>query len=233
MLKTVKCINCNEEFETETQYKDNRPKFLFCSKDCLDIWNETLNTKQVVCRICGKTFKQLRKIDGCYEEKTTCLECSKKIQCQYCGEYYMPERDSRGRAKTKYCSQTCCDAWNLEKNPRKQKCKHCGKEFTILRDIRGYYSESVYCSEECIRAQCEKDTQRKVKCKFCGKDFILPKRQYINKEGYICYENIKKRYCSEECYKNACQTSYNYQSERVCKDCGKTFIMVKAQVMKS
>lgn len=223
----VKCLYCNKEFNAQTYENTNKRRDFFCCQDCLDSWNNEQNTKQTICKVCGQLFKQLRKMDGTYEEKTICSNCINKVQCQYCGKYYIPERKSNGRRKTYYCSQECCDKWNLEINTRRRNCKFCGKEFIVLRQIDGFYSESVYCSDACVKAQCEIDTQKISKCKFCGKEFTQKKRQFINDNGYICYENERKTYCSDECYKRACQFSYNYQPKRICACCGKEFIADK------
>lgn len=215
----VKCINCDKEYENNLSTGQRG----FCSESCMDFWNQNINTRRYTCKVCGKEHVQDKKLNGYYSDSKICPNCKDKTNCEYCGKPFLPLRKNGHRLQI-FCSDNCEQKWNTERNTRKIKCKYCGREFIVHRYMNGSYSESVYCSETCVRAQCDKDTQKTSICKYCGKPFIQKKRKFINKEGYVCYENENKFYCSDDCYKKACQTDYNYQAERICSYCGKKFI---------
>lgn len=224
----VKCLFCNNEYDSTT-YSNGRRNTYFCSESCLDSWNKLKNTKSVVCSVCGKSFTPLRKMDGCYDENKICPNCRNEdlVQCQYCGKYYPNVKDKQDKRTTYYCCEDCNIKWNDECNTKTRVCKNCGKTFIVHRGMHNYYSESVYCSHDCMIESQHKQSRENEKptiCKYCGKEFYQKRVERVHKDGFKYLEKENKKYCSDECYKKACQTSYNYKAERKCSYCGKTFI---------
>lgn len=225
----VKCLNCNKEYDSTTYENTQRRNTYFCSEACLDEWNKYKNKRYITCKVCGKSFLQLRLMDGSYKEAKMCSECRNKdlVQCQYCGNYYPNVRDKQGIRTTYYCSEECNKRWNEECNTKTRICKNCGKSFIVHRNMNNYYSEDVYCSHDCMIENLQKQSINNEKpsvCKQCGKLFYQDRVERIDKNGSKYFEKTNKRYCSEECYKKACQFSYNYQAERICSYCGKKFL---------
>ena len=225
----VKCLNCNKEYDSTVYKNTQRRNTFFCSEACLDNWNKDKNKKYAICEVCGKSFLQLRLMNGSYKETKICQECKDKdlVQCLYCGKYYPNVRNERGTRITYYCSKECNEKWNAECNTKTRICKNCGKSFIVHRDMNNYYSEDIYCSYDCMIESLHKQSENNEKpsiCKYCGKEFYQDRIERTHKDGFKYFEKTNKRYCSEECYKKACQYSYNYKAERVCSCCGKKFI---------
>lgn len=226
----VKCLFCGNEYESTTYSNDNtRRNTYFCSQTCLESWNELKNTKTTICKICGKAFTPQRRMDGCYDEGKICPNCRNKdlVQCYYCGKYYPNTKNEQGIRTTYYCSEECNKRWNQEHNTKTRVCKNCGKSFIVHRNMNNYYSEDIYCSHDCMVENLHKQSKENEKpsiCKYCGKEFYQRRIERVHKDGFKYLEKDNKRYCSDECYKKACQFSYNFQAERKCTCCGKIFI---------
>nr|CAI9751860.1 homing endonuclease [Caudoviricetes sp.] len=168
-------------------------------------------------------------MNGSYKEAKICPECESKdlVQCQYCGNYYPNVRNEQGIRTTYYCSEDCNKRWNEECNTKTRICKNCGKSFIVHRNMNNYYSEDIYCSHDCMIENLQKQSINNEKpsvCKQCGKLFYQDRVERIDKNGSKYFEKANRKYCSDECYKKACQFSYNYQEERVCAYCGKKFL---------
>ena len=107
---TVKCKNCGKEFDKyPSQHKQK-----YCSKKCREEKrNGSLKSKEYVCRICSKVFRQF---DSHVRKHNCCSpECSKKWRkietnlkhfhhCDYCGKPFV--RNTTGK-HYKFCSYDC------------------------------------------------------------------------------------------------------------------------------
>lgn len=122
----VKCHICDKDiFLNDTQMKNSKSGFHFCSNECVGIYNSKTKNKKIKmkCVICGKEMI----VKQCHSE--TAVTCSRKCQgkwqsenligtkannfrnaktkkkCAYCGETY--ELFKRNDKLSKFCSQKC------------------------------------------------------------------------------------------------------------------------------
>lgn len=196
-FKEVICEKCHKPFKLG---KDLNGKWLrrrFCS-DCSD-YGKT--EKFIYCKICGKSFKIFRSIDGRHwnyqnytckfcttKQKQLFLEETKTLICEKCGKSFKVKRSpiNNNFLLRKYCFN--CD--NTNKSYRIAKCITCGKEFKQYRTSCGGFSDTKYCSYSCSLIQ------RKTKiCAVCGKKFELERSDITGS-----FKDNGK-YCSDECAK--------------------------------
>lgn len=200
-----------------------------------------------VCAVCGKALSGR-------QERYCSKQCKKKAErkralgeqpdakytkvCPICGKEFVTEEKSR----RKYCSDKCAEAQNrtirieskrkkrAEKNKPVIICGWCGREFV------GRNTQARYCCKECrlaaetahkhakMRETLESATkthqeQMKRICLNCGKEFVA--------------DNKRRKYCSNECVKEAHEAQVaRYRSKKraekkklvkICAWCGKEF----------
>mgnify|MGYP002520561749 CR=1 FL=1 len=113
-----------------------------------------------------------------------------------------------------YKNQTC------KLNGCKGRFKHfkrceCGKWFEV-----NYYDKE-YCSHECCRnsAKSKINAPKRLECINCGKEFVR------------AYGNIKKGSAKHFCCRD-CKKEYEKRNRivRVCKQCGKEFVVTKSVI---
>lgn len=111
------------------------------------------------------------------------------------------EKTSKALLKN-YYGVDMTDTTYLEKI---KKCKECGNNFTIKRNIKSRFSSKVFCSEECKEKNKNKNYYRKIqntnhnfshlekkkKCEECNNDFMVYRD--------IGEKFSKTKYCSNEC----------------------------------
>ncbi len=179
---------------------------------------------EFTCYTCGKEF--LRYASAVKRSETNRYYCSRRCHlkgegnpkwqggipektCEICGEKYKPIR--RGRATiSRFCSRKCQNIGHSkemggENHPlwgrhSIKKCLTCGREFKTFNS-----QNKNYCSSKCARIARRKT--RLAICPLCGKEFDKIRKQK------------KQVYCSYECFIKSSK------EERICKTCGKSFIL--------
>lgn len=179
------CPACGKMFEPHNK------KQKYCSKECFLLANK-LKSLVCICKKCGKEFipKRNRNASFCsnkcisqYYAKIRKKQIQPIKKCAYCGKEY--------QGKGKYCSEECKEKQHIKNKTKTITCKHCGKQFITTKNVS-------YCSEECRTAALKNQQReyrkrryipRKVICKECGKEFLTE------------YGNMKRVFCSDECFK--------------------------------
>ena len=106
------CIECG------TTFKTIRDRGKYCSQTCFRKHSFRLHNKTMICKGCGKEFRQYasRKAEYCSKE---CWRASKiKAVCEYCGQDFYRRPSDMERGKHQYCSKPCFAASRLKRMPR-------------------------------------------------------------------------------------------------------------------
>lgn len=136
--------------------------------------------------------------------------------CEFCGKEYREIR-----ATQKYCCHSCCSIANAKKGLKikSKACERCGREFRPTNNAQ------TWCIT-CLTRKCE----------FCGKEFRMISKSHEN----------RAKYCSMQCKQNSFaakmigENAPNYKSgqriksiEKICKECGKTYLISPAHYNES
>jgi len=131
-------------------------------------------------------------------------------KCEWCGNpFEMNGAPSRGPSRKRFCSESCRDAAQCQRQMSKirehhtETCKQCGKQFHPKASNR-----TTYCSRECaFDARSDGKT-----CPCCGVSMTST-------------EFSSKTYCSPACRQTGIATRPSRampKQQRHCPDCGKT-----------
>jgi hypothetical protein len=174
------CIVCNKEIP-----KKNGK---FCSNDCY--LKDKRKDMFVICPVCKKTFKRIRKSSICCSYKcsvqirTGIYKSNKKIyNCNYCGREIKLNNTEYNQYKNHYCSAACyylskkinmlgTKNCNYKNAIKKGICPTCKKEFTF------YHKKRIFCSYKCMK---------NINTKFKGNIAEWKAKKVLINEGYTVY----------------------------------------------
>lgn len=159
-MESKNCIICSKKIRRNSKK--------FCSYSCYGKYRTKTRTKELVCKVCSKTYRK-----NSYQLKISNKNvCSRKCYVKY---YIGDKHPSwRGRVLNK-------------------KCLYCNKNFTVKMNSNG--QNKKYCSIDCHKKGFHKttSTQIKLNCVVCNKEF-LEKPCHAKNRQYCSYACMAEAY---------------------------------------
>lgn len=198
------CEKCGINF---VSHKSQRKLCNMCSTGGLE-------TKEAICKKCGKTFLLYRNSndENNFYKRSFCLECS-GCHCEECGKSISKEDYYVNNRKCKECKDKVINYKNY--NDITHYCTKCKTEI----EVENVPGTNRYLPKGKKRKLCDKcyeeflQETKEIICKKCGNTFIVGRSKT---DG----EFLLRDYC-DDCY-NTYVKKPEYKL-KICKKCGKEF----------